>query len=36
MSNAEYAGQSTTRMKELTLQMKVDVLLCRVVDAACS
>ena len=32
MSDAEYAGQSAQKMKGLTLQMEVDVLVCHVVD----
>ena len=32
----EYAGQPAWRMKELTLQMEVDVLGCCIVDGACS
>ena len=31
-SDAEYTGQSARRMKELTLQMKVDALVCCIVD----
>ena len=31
-SDAEYAGQSARKMKELTLQMEVDALVCCIVD----
>ena len=36
MSDAEYTGQSAQKMKELTLQMEVDALVCCIVDGTCS
>ena len=35
-SDAEYAGQSAQRMKELAFQMEVDALVCCIVDGTCS